>query len=105
MLIGDIDINPSDFTGYAVYTNLEETATFSCRRRCNFRLLRKKSRGVHLGRDADETVYHATVVEEVAKMAYLTETLGCVERLPQYVADKHYTRKHGKNAHYGQKKS
>ena len=63
-----------------------------------------KNHGVFAwGRDADEAVYHATVAEEVAKMAYLTETLGCVERLPQYVADKHYDRKHGKTAYYGQK--
>lgn len=56
------------------------------------------------GKDADEAVYHATVTEEVAKMAYLTEALGCTQRLPQYIADKHYNRKHGKNAYYGQKK-
>ena len=57
------------------------------------------------GKTADEAVYHATVVEEVAKMAQLTETLKPVtKRLPQYVADKHYNRKHGKNAYYGQNK-
>lgn len=62
-----------------------------------------KNHGVFAwGRDADESVYHATVAEEIAKMAYLTETLGCSQRLPQYVADKHYNRKHGKNAYYGQ---
>ena len=55
------------------------------------------------GRDANEAVYHATVLEEVAKMAYITETLGNKERLPKYIADKHYLRKHGKNAYYGQK--
>ncbi|MGN1103256.1 MAG: L-ribulose-5-phosphate 4-epimerase [Candidatus Coproplasma sp.] len=56
------------------------------------------------GKDAAEAVYHATVVEEVAKMAYITETLGGKDKLPQHVADKHYNRKHGKNAYYGQKK-
>ena len=55
------------------------------------------------GKDASEAVYHATVLEEVAKMAYLTETLRSEERLPKYIADKHYLRKHGKNAYYGQK--
>lgn len=56
------------------------------------------------GKDADEAVYHATVVEEVAKMAFITEGLNpSARRLPQYVADKHYNRKHGKNAYYGQK--
>lgn len=56
------------------------------------------------GKNADEAVYHATVVEEVAKMAFITEGLNpSARRLPQYVADKHYNRKHGKNAYYGQK--
>lgn len=57
------------------------------------------------GKDANEAVYHATVVEEIAKMAFITENLKpVVKRLPQYVADKHYNRKHGKNAYYGQAK-
>ena len=57
------------------------------------------------GKDADEAVYHATVLEEVAKMAFLTESLnGKAKRLPQYISDKHYNRKHGKDAYYGQKK-
>lgn len=55
------------------------------------------------GKSAAEAVYHATVVEEVAKMSFITENLkSMVKRLPQYVADKHYNRKHGKNAYYGQ---
>lgn len=57
------------------------------------------------GKTADEAVYHATVVEEVAKMAFITENLRPVtKRLPQHIADKHYNRKHGKNAYYGQNK-
>jgi L-ribulose-5-phosphate 4-epimerase len=57
------------------------------------------------GKNASEAVYHATVVEEVAKMAQITETLKPItKRLPQHVADKHYYRKHGKNAYYGQGK-
>lgn len=56
------------------------------------------------GKDANEAVYHATVVEEVAKMAFITENLHPVKkRLPQHVADKHYNRKHGANSYYGQK--
>ncbi len=56
------------------------------------------------GKNANEAVYHATVVEEVAKMAFITENLtATAKQLPQYVADKHYNRKHGKNAYYGQK--
>lgn len=57
------------------------------------------------GKDAAEAVYHATVVEEVAKMAFITEQVAQkVQRLPSHVADKHYFRKHGKNAYYGQGK-
>ncbi len=55
------------------------------------------------GKDAKQAVYHATVLEEVAKMAFLTESLtDNPKRLPKHIADKHYERKHGKNAYYGQ---
>ncbi len=55
------------------------------------------------GRDADEAVYHAAVLEEVARMALLTEQMNPqVQRADQYLLDKHYLRKHGKNAYYGQ---
>lgn len=65
-----------------------------------------KSHGVFaFGRDGAEAVYHATVLEEVAKMAYLTEELKKdVPRADSYMLEKHYERKHGKNAYYGQKK-
>ena len=57
------------------------------------------------GKDAKEAVYHATVVEEVAKMACLTERINDkAEPAENYLMDKHYNRKHGKNAYYGQKK-
>ena len=57
------------------------------------------------GKDAAEAVYHAVVLEEVAKMAALTRL---VDRdaapAPQHILDKHYQRKHGANAYYGQHK-
>lgn len=57
------------------------------------------------GKDADQAVYNATVLEEVAKMAFYTELLNKdVNNVPQHLLDKHYLRKHGKNAYYGQKK-
>ena len=56
------------------------------------------------GKDADDAVYHATVLEEVAKMASITESFNKeVNRADDYLLDKHYNRKHGKNAYYGQK--
>ncbi len=65
-----------------------------------------KSHGVFaFGKDAAQSVYHATVLEEVAKMAYLTEQLDpAVPRADKFMLEKHYLRKHGKNAYYGQKK-
>ena len=53
------------------------------------------------GKDAAQAVYHAVVLEEVAKMAILTLTLA--PPAPQHVLDKHFMRKHGPNAYYGQK--
>ena len=57
------------------------------------------------GRDAAEAVYHAVVLEEVAKMAvYTLQIAPQTEPAPQYISDKHFMRKHGPNAYYGQKK-
>ena len=50
-----------------------------------------------------QAVYHAAVLEEVARMALLTRQLDpAAAPAPQYVQDKHYLRKHGPNAYYGQ---
>ncbi|MCD7755086.1 MAG: L-ribulose-5-phosphate 4-epimerase [Firmicutes bacterium] len=57
------------------------------------------------GKDAAQAVYHAVVLEEVAKMALLTELLDPnVQPAPQHIQDKHFLRKHGPNAYYGQGK-
>jgi len=56
------------------------------------------------GKDANEAVYHAVVLEELAKMAFRTEVLGNKRPLQQFLLDKHYRRKHGKDAYYGQDK-
>jgi L-ribulose-5-phosphate 4-epimerase len=55
------------------------------------------------GRDAAQAVYHSVVLEEVAKMAMLTETVNPeAPPAPQSIQDKHFLRKHGPNAYYGQ---
>lgn len=55
------------------------------------------------GKDAKEAVHNAVVLEEVAKMAYRTESINSrVEPAPQELQDKHYYRKHGAGAYYGQ---
>lgn len=56
------------------------------------------------GRDAAESVYHAVVLEEIARMAILTKTIDPSRGpLKQEIVDKHYLRKHGKDSYYGQK--
>jgi L-ribulose-5-phosphate 4-epimerase len=64
------------------------------------------------GTDADNAVHNAVVLEEVAKMAFISSTLhlntlDLVEHVPsmnRHLIEKHYSRKHGPNAYYGQKK-
>ena len=55
------------------------------------------------GKDAAQAVYHAVVLEEVAKMAILTREVDpSAAPAPQRVQDKHFLRKHGPGAYYGQ---
>ena len=57
------------------------------------------------GKDPMEAVHNAVVLEECAKMAYRTELINAsVQPAPQELQDKHYFRKHGQNAYYGQGK-
>lgn len=57
------------------------------------------------GKDAAEAVHNAVVLEEVAKMNLYTEMLNPrAGTAPQYMQDKHFMRKHGPNAYYGQGK-
>ena len=55
------------------------------------------------GKNAEKAVYHARVLEELCKMAYITELVNPkVQRLKDSLIQKHYNRKHGKDAYYGQ---
>jgi Ribulose-5-phosphate 4-epimerase and related epimerases and aldolases len=55
------------------------------------------------GKDAAEAVHNAVVLEEVAKMALKTELINPnVKTAPDCIRDKHFFRKHGANAYYGQ---
>jgi L-ribulose-5-phosphate 4-epimerase len=55
------------------------------------------------GRTAAEAVYHAAVLEEIARMAFVTRALAPgAARLPDKLIRKHFERKHGKDAYYGQ---
>ena len=56
------------------------------------------------GKSAENAVYNAAVLEEVSKMAMFTLQVDpSATPLPKYIVDKHYLRKHGPNAYYGQK--
>jgi L-ribulose-5-phosphate 4-epimerase len=55
------------------------------------------------GTDAHDAVHNAVVLEQVAKMAHRTLTLNKGSRIDQFLLDKHYKRKHGPDAYYGQK--
>ncbi|WP_313512031.1 L-ribulose-5-phosphate 4-epimerase [Sphingobacterium sp.] len=55
------------------------------------------------GKDGKKAVYNAAVLEYVAKMAFLTEQINPdVQRMKDSLINKHYERKHGKDAYYGQ---
>lgn len=54
------------------------------------------------GANAGEAVHNAVVMEEVAKMAFRTLVLNSETTMSQDLLNKHFLRKHGKNAYYGQ---
>jgi L-ribulose-5-phosphate 4-epimerase len=55
------------------------------------------------GKNPEEAVHNAVVLEELAKMASNTELINPkVQRAPQSIMDRHYYRKHGAHATYGQ---
>lgn len=57
------------------------------------------------GKDAQEAVHNAVVLEDVAKMAYMTRLINPeVLPAPDSLIEKHYMRKHGPGAYYGQNK-
>lgn len=58
------------------------------------------------GRTAADAVHHAAVLEEIARMAFVTRTLAPgAARLPERIVRKHFERKHGKDAYYGQRRT
>jgi L-ribulose-5-phosphate 4-epimerase len=56
------------------------------------------------GTDADNAVYNAIALEEIARMAFYTVLLGKSEPINKSLLDKHFKRKHGSDAYYGQGK-
>ena len=56
------------------------------------------------GTDAADAVYNAISLEEIARMAFYTVLLGQSKPVPAALLDKHFKRKHGRDAYYGQTK-
>ena len=55
------------------------------------------------GKNAEKAVYNAAVLEELARMAYLTEQINpSAPKLKDALIKKHYERKHGVDSYYGQ---
>ncbi|MGN0953709.1 L-ribulose-5-phosphate 4-epimerase [Dialister sp.] len=54
------------------------------------------------GKNAEEAVYHAVVLETVAEMAWKTGLLNPQAAMSEALLEKHYRRKHGPHAYYGQ---
>jgi len=57
------------------------------------------------GKDAEDAVHNAVALEEIARMAFYTVLLGRSEPVNKTLLDKHFNRKHGKDAYYGQNNS
>ena len=56
------------------------------------------------GKDAFEAVHNAVVLEQVAKMAFISFSVNPSLTMNPLLVEKHFSRKHGPNAYYGQKK-
>ena len=55
------------------------------------------------GKDCHEAVHNAVVLEQVAKMAHISLQINPTLTMNELLIEKHYSRKHGKDAYYGQK--
>ena len=56
------------------------------------------------GKDADNAVYNAVVMEQVAKMAFVAFSVNPNLTMNPLLVEKHFSRKHGPNAYYGQRR-
>ncbi len=92
-------------TAYEKNTGLVITETFQGKNPLHVPGVLCKNHGPFTwGRDAAEAVHNSVVLEEIAKMNLMTEQLNKnMVPAPDYLQDKHFLRKHGPNAYYGQK--
>lgn len=101
------DMTPEEIKGeYEYNTGSVITETFKNLNPLNVPGVLVKNHGPFTwGKDAVKAAFNAVVLEEVAMMAWNTEVLtnNLVSRMPQVLMDKHFMRKHGPDAYYGQK--
>lgn len=90
---------------YEVETGKQILATFASRDPLHTPMVLVAGHGPFTwGEDAAKAVYNAAVLEELARMAFVTRALDPrAARLPDRLVRKHFERKHGKDAYYGQK--
>ncbi|MDL2236398.1 L-ribulose-5-phosphate 4-epimerase [Christensenellaceae bacterium OttesenSCG-928-K19] len=91
--------------GYEENTGRVIVETFKGKKAEDARAVLVKNHGPFAwGMDAADSVHNAVVLEEVSMMGMVARTLagGSLSPMPQALLDKHYLRKHGKNAYYGQ---
>ena len=93
------------FTEYEKNTGSVIVETFACQNPDEIPAVLVHSHGPFTwGRDAVKAVENAVVLEESAMMAYYALQLSPRAKLQSELADKHYFRKHGANAYYGQRR-
>ena len=97
---GEIDEDYEKNTGKVIIETFQNRGIDPVHVRCSL----CQPRSLYLGQRRGTGCLHAVVLEEVAKMAILTLTIDPdAQPAPQHVLDKHFMRKHGPNAYYGQK--
>ncbi|MEK6165134.1 hypothetical protein WI664_07655 [Vibrio cholerae] len=62
-----------------------------------------RTRAFSWGKNAEDAVHNAVVLEEISAMALATRSLNSGIKIQPELSDKHYLRKHGANAYYGQR--
>jgi L-ribulose-5-phosphate 4-epimerase len=97
----DIEDDYEANTGHAIVRALKQTSALA-----SVGVLVANHGPFAWGKDAEAAAHHAVILETIARMAYFTTTINSAATpVRKALHDKHYLRKHGKNAYYGQPKN
>jgi L-ribulose-5-phosphate 4-epimerase len=97
----DIEDDYEANTGHAIVRALKQTSALA-----SVGVLVANHGPFAWGKDAEAAAHHAVILETIARMAYFTTTINSAATpVGKTLHDKHYLRKHGKNAYYGQPKN